>query len=234
MERSWLYRVLLYLAIIIAAMVVLTPSAATWFGREDKVPSIIKKNFQRKILLGLDLQGGLHIVYKVDVDKAVGHKADRLATEVEERLRKDKKVQNIEVARSGNDEIVVRFKEPNDAKKIDREFMKNFRKDLFEDSRDSSKGEVTLKIDPDQIDEMREYAVSQGVSTIRDRVDREAVAEPTIVRKGTDIIVELPGLKPEDFERVKRQIGRTAQLEFKIVDDGQEYPKKLSGLALAQ
>ncbi|HEX6838555.1 MAG TPA: protein translocase subunit SecD, partial [Polyangia bacterium] len=61
-----------------------------------------------------------------------------------------------------------------------------------------------------------------------------AVSEPTIIRKGSDIIVELPGLKPEDFERVKKQIGRTAQLEFKMEDDGSEYMKKVSGLAVAK
>ena len=51
---------------------------------------------------------------------------------------------------------------------------------------------------------MRDYALRQGVETIRNRVDKLGVAEPTIIRKGTDIIVELPGLKPDDFERVKK------------------------------
>src|SRR5262249_42511791 len=55
---------------------------------------------------------------------------------------------------------------------------------------------------------------------------------PTIVKKGNDIIVELPGLKIDDFERVKRLIGQTAQLEFKIVDDGSDYmTKKILGIA---
>src|SRR5262249_15616699 len=61
-----------------------------------------------------------------------------------------------------------------------------------------------------------------------------AVSEPTIIRKGTDIIVELPGLKPDDFERVKNLIGRTAQLEFKMSDDGSEYMKKIAGLAASK
>ncbi len=231
MERSWIYRVIAYLLISVTALVVLTPSVATWFGKDDSLPAWFKKDFSRKILLGLDLQGGLHIVYKVDVDRAVGHKADRLATEVEEKLRKDKHLTNVTVGRSGNDEITIQFKEPADAKRLDLAFLKQFRKDLFEDSRDAAKGTVVLKVDPDQIDEMREYAVRQGVETIRNRVDKLAVAEPTIIRKGTDIIVELPGLKPEDFERVKRLIGQTAQLEFKIDDDGSQYMKGLTGYA---
>jgi len=70
---------------------------------------------------------------------------------------------------------------------------------------------------------VRDYALRQGIETIRGRVDKLGVSEPTIIKKGTDIIVELPGLKPADFERIKSIIGRTAQLEFKIVDDGSDY-----------
>ena len=87
---------------------------------------------------------------------------------------------------------------------------------------------MRLRLDPDQVDEVRDYALRQGIETIRNRVDKLGVAEPTIIKKGTDIIVELPGLKPADFERIKSIIGRTAQLEFKIVDDGSEYMKKVA------
>ncbi len=235
MERSLLYRILAYLGLTVFAFAVLAPSVATWMGKDDQLPGWFKKQFSRRISLGLDLQGGLHIVYKVDVDKAVGHKADRLATDLDDRLRKERKAANFTISREGNDAVVVHFKEPGDAKKLDNQFLlHSFRHDLFEDSRDAGKGEVVLRVHPDQIDEMREYAVRQGVETIRNRVDKLAVAEPTIIRKATDIIVELPGLKPEDFERVKRLIGQTAQLEFKIVDDGSSYMQKVSGLALAQ
>ena len=96
-------------------------------------------------------------------------------------------------------------------------------------SRDAATGVVRLRLDPDQVEEVRDYALRQGIETIRNRVDKLGVAEPTIIKKGTDIIVELPGLKPADFERIKTIIGRTAQLEFKIVDDGSEYMKKVAG-----
>jgi len=234
MERSWVYRVLLYAAITVASFVALAPSAATWFGKDDALPGWFKKTFTRKISLGLDLQGGLHMVYRVDVDKAVGHKADRLATEVEDLIKKEMKMTppNAVVSRVGEDGIEIRFKNGDDVKRVNTSFMKTLRKDLNVDSRDTKTGSVLLKINADQIDEMREYAVRQGVETIRNRVDKLAVAEPTIIRKGSDIIVELPGLKPEDFERVKRLIGQTAQLEFKIVDDGSDYmTKKILGLA---
>ena len=234
MDRSWVYRVITYSLLTLAALVVLTPTVATWTGHEDRLPPWFTKHVNSRIMLGLDLQGGLHLVYEVQVDKAVSDKADRLAGDIEDRLKRDKHVKDVRADRNGRDEIVLQFKDPNDAKKLDHEFLKDYRKNLYEESRDAAKGEVKLRIDQDYVEELRDYAVRQGVETIRNRVDKLAVSEPTIIRKGSDIIVELPGLKPEDFERVKKQIGRTAQLEFKMVDDGSEYMKKVSGLAVAK
>ena len=234
MDRSWVYRVITYSLITLAAFVMLAPTAAVWFGKEDKLPAVLTKHVQKRIMLGLDLQGGLHLVYEVQVDKAVSDKADRLSSDIEERLKRDKHVKDVKVDRNGRDEIVFTFKDPNDAKKLDREFLKDYRKNLYEESRDAATGVVKLRIDQDYVEELRDYAVRQGVETIRNRVDKLAVSEPAITRKANNIVVELPGLKPDDFERVKKQIGRTAQLEFKMVDDGSEYMKKVTGLAVAK
>jgi preprotein translocase subunit SecD len=95
-------------------------------------------------------------------------------------------------------------------------------------SRDAATGTVKLKFDSDRVAEVEELALRQAIETIRGRVDAFGVAEPTIIKKGTDIVVELPGAKAKDFERIKSIIGRTAQLEFKIVDDGSEYMKKVA------
>jgi preprotein translocase subunit SecD len=234
MDRSWVYRVISYTLLTLIAVVFLTPTIASWMGKDDQLPGWAKKHIHNKILLGLDLQGGLHLVYEVQVDKAVSDKADRLSGDLEERLRRDKHVKDVKADRNGRDEIILTFKDPNDAKKLDREFLKDYRKNLYEESRDAVKGVVKLRIDQDYVEELRDYAVRQGVETIRNRVDKLAVSEPTIIRKGNDIIVELPGLKPDDFERVKKQIGRTAQLEFKMVDDGAEYMKKVAAIAAAK
>ena len=231
MDRSWVYRVISYTLLTVVSIVFLTPSVAGWLGKDEALPGWMKKHIQKKILLGLDLQGGLHLVYEVQVDKAVSDKADRLSSDLEEKLHKDKKVKDVRAERNGKDEIIMTFKTPTDAAKLDRDFLKDYRKNLYEDGRDAAKGEVRLRIDSDYVDELRDYAVRQGVETIRNRVDKLAVSEPTIIRKGTDIIVELPGLRPDDFERVKNLIGRTAQLEFKMEDDGSEYMRKLTAIA---
>jgi preprotein translocase subunit SecD len=235
MDRSWVYRVIVYTLLSLVAVVFLVPSVAGWYGKDEQLPGWMKKHLHNKIMLGLDLQGGLHLVYEVQVDKAVSDKADRLASDIEERLRKDKKVKDVRSDRGETKDVIVfTFKTADEAKKLDRDFLKDYRKQLYEESRDPIKGEVKLRIDQDYVDELRDYAVRQGVETIRNRVDKLAVAEPAITRKGTNIVVELPGLKPDDFERVKKQIGRTAQLEFKMVDDGSEYMKKIAGLASAK
>ena len=77
---------------------------------------------------------------------------------------------------------------------------------------------VRYRLDPDQVAEIQDFSLRQGIETIRGRVDKFGVAEPTIIKKGTDIVIELPGLEQRDFERIKSIIGRTAQLQFKIVD----------------
>jgi preprotein translocase subunit SecD len=224
MERSWWWKAALYGVVTVLAVLYLIPTVVP----ENKQPAFIQRYFQKRIQLGLDLQGGLHLVYEVNVDKAVSGKVDRLASDIEDRLHKDKGVAELIVSREGRDDIVLTFKPASDEAKLDDSILKEYRKALDVVSRDATTGVVRLRLDPDQVEEVRDYALRQGIETIRGRVDKFGVSEPTIIKKGTDIIVELPGLKSADFEHIKSIIGRTAQLEFKIVDDGSEYMKKVA------
>jgi preprotein translocase subunit SecD len=230
MERSWYWKAVLYAAVTILALLYVVPSVMTWKGvPDDRIPALFKKHFTKRIQLGLDLQGGLHIVYEVNIDKAVSGKVDRFANDIEDRLHKDKGVTNLSVNRDGRDDIILTFKDPAEQARLDESILRDYRKSLDVISRDSKTGVVHLKLDSDQVEDVRDYALRQAIETIRNRVDKFGVAEPTIIKKGTDIIVELPGLKPADFEHIKSVIGRTAQLEFKIVDDGSDYMKKVAG-----
>ena len=227
MERSWWWKALLYGALVALACLYLVPTVVP----EAKQPAFVQKYFQKRIQLGLDLQGGLHLVYEVHVDKAVSDKVDRIASEIEDRLKKDdKNPLAVTISREGRDDIVVTFKNPADQAKLSEDLLREFRKQIDVISRDTATGVVRLRLDPDQIEEVRDSALRQGIETIRGRVDKFGVAEPTIIKKGTDIIVELPGLKTADFERIKNIIGKTAQLEFKIVDDGSDYMKRVEAL----
>jgi preprotein translocase subunit SecD len=222
MERSWWWKAALYSAAIVLAALYLVPSMVP----EDKRPAFFQKYFKKKIHLGLDLQGGLHLVYEVNIEKAVASKVDRLANEVDDALRK--KGAEFTVVRTGRDDIAITFKVLGESGKLDEELLKPFRRDLDVVSRDPATGTVKLKFDADRVAEVEESALRQAIETIRGRVDAFGVTEPTIIKKGTDIVVELPGAKAEEFEHIKSIIGRTAQLEFKIVDDGSEYMKKVA------
>ena len=224
MERSWWWKAVLYGVVTVTACLYLIPTVVP----EADQPALIRNHFQKRIQLGLDLQGGLHLVYEVNVDKAVSGKVDRLSSDVEDRLRKDKGITDLNVSREGRDDIVLTFKPPADQAKLDESILRDYRKSLDLVERKPDTGVVRLRLDPDQVEEVRDYALRQGIETIRGRVDKFGVAEPTIIKKGTDIIVELPGLKAADFERIKSIIGRTAQLEFKIVDDGSDYMKRVA------
>jgi preprotein translocase subunit SecD len=223
MERSWWWKAALYVAAIVLAILYLVPTVVT---EEKNLPAFFQKYFKKRIQLGLDLQGGLHLVYEVNIEKAVSSKVDRLANEVDDALKK--KGADFTVIRTGRDDIAIVFKVPGEMGKLDDEVLKPHRRDLDVLGRDPVTGTVKLKYDADRVAEVEELALRQAIETIRGRVDAFGVAEPTIIKKGTDIVVELPGAKSQDFERIKSIIGRTAQLEFKIVDDGSEYMKKVA------
>ena len=125
MERSWWWKALLYGGLVVLACLYLVPTVVP----EQKQPDFIKRHFQKRIQLGLDLQGGLHLVYEVHVDKAVSDKVDRIASEIEDRLLKNKKVQGeaLTISREGRDDIVAMFKNPTDQAKLDEEVLREFR-----------------------------------------------------------------------------------------------------------
>jgi preprotein translocase subunit SecD len=224
MERSWWWKAVLYGGLTLLACLYLVPTVVP----EQHQPAFIKNHFHKRIQQGLDLQGGLHLVYEVDIEKAVSGKVDHLANEIEDAIKK--KVPDVEVLRDGRDDIVVKFKNPADIDKLDQQILRPHRNELDEVERNRVAGTVRLRLDSDQVAETEDSALRQGIETIRNRVDKFGVAEPTIIKKNNDIIIELPGLKTQqDFERVKNIIGRTAQLEFKIVDDdADEYMKKVA------
>jgi len=223
MERSWWWKAALYGVAVILAGLYLVPTFVT---DEGSLPAFFQKHFKKRIQLGLDLRGGLHLVYSVNIEKAVSSKVDRLANDVEDAIRK--KGADVTVVRNGRDDIDITFKIPGEIAKLDGELMKTFRRDLDEVSRDAATGFVKLRFDADRVAEIEDLSLRQAIETIRGRVDAFGVAEPTIIKKGTDIVVELPGAKDKDFERIKSIIGRTAQLEFKIVDDGSDYMKRVA------
>jgi preprotein translocase subunit SecD len=186
---------------------------------EDMLPDWAPKS---KVTPGLDLQGGVQLVLGVDLQKAIADKAERVA----DRLRweiNDKKVAVESVTRdeSGEgDHIRVVFKDKEARVKFDAELLDNYRYELQLLSRGAT--EMHFRISPDFLSMVRNDAIDQAVKTIRNRIDKLGVAEPSIARRGSDsILVQLPGYGNPD--EAKRIIGKTAQLEFVIVEDNTRF-----------
>jgi preprotein translocase subunit SecD len=180
---------------------------------------------RRTINLGLDLQGGIHLVLGVDADKAIQSQVERVAEDYKQALER-KGIGVRKVARDGPASFVVELASSlnwNDALTVAAEFS------TFEvQDRDQTAGRFRMVMTERQVSELRDLAVRQAVETIRNRVDQFGVAEPTITRQGTDrILIQLPGV--QDPERAKGLIGKTALLEFKLVDDRTPVDQALAG-----
>jgi preprotein translocase subunit SecD len=166
------------------------------------------------INLGLDLQGGVHLVLGVEVDKHVISQTERAAEEFKAALeRKGLGVKR--VARDGPASFVVELASPaqwNDAKTVVGEFQG------FElRTEDQAAGRFTLALTERQVAQIEKDAATQVLERLRNRVDKFGVAEPTIAPQGSNrILIQLPGI--QDVDRAKTLIGQTGLLEFKLVE----------------
>ncbi len=210
-DRSILYRGILVLAMILLAGLFLLPSLV------DPLPSFLSFVKDNKVALGLDLQGGTHLILTVDTDEAVRTYVEVNAEQLRRDLR-DEGVRSPRVRRTGD--TVATVSVPDDAGDKLQEVLEN-RFTYFETlSTKTSEGRIVRELSLLDIELARihESAVEQSLETIRNRIDELGVAEPVIQRQGKrDILIQLPGV--QDPERAKALIGRTAVLEFKMVRD---------------
>ena len=170
----------------------------------------------KTINLGLDLQGGIHLVLGVDVDKALEAQVDRAGDTTRSELEK-RGIGVTRVERRGTSELAVQLASPHSwdaaAKTIDEVLGVFDRKES-----EQAAGRLVLALKPREAAHIRELAVRQGLETIRNRIDQFGVAEPSIQQQGENrILVQLPGV--QDPARAKALIGKTALLEFKLVDE---------------
>jgi preprotein translocase subunit SecD len=210
--------------------VVLLVSAFLVYPTVGPVPALWNKYLPNSpVRLGLDLQGGLHLVLEVEAEKAVEAMVDQSALEASS-VMKEERVRYTDVTRVGNDSIVVYLKDESQSALFDDKVLGSLQNFKKVSSGPSEKGyEIRLQLDPPVVETTKQRAVRQAVDTIRNRVDALGVTEPDVVSEGTDrIVVQLPGLK-EDIQRAVSIIKRTARLEFKLVDDKGSLEEALKG-----
>jgi preprotein translocase subunit SecD len=178
----------------------------------------------KTINLGLDLRGGVHLVLGVEVEKAIESQLDRAAADLKGTLEQ-KGIAVTRVTREDH-QITVQLASPQTWGEATTA-AKDFRGYDFR-ALDQAAGRFALALPDREVRRIADLAVRQGVETIRNRIDQFGVAEPTITRQGEDrILVQLPGI--QDPERAKALIGKTALLEFKLVDDRATPEEALAG-----
>ncbi|MGA8569840.1 MAG: protein translocase subunit SecD [Candidatus Binataceae bacterium] len=172
-----------------------------------------------KIQLGLDLQGGTHLLLEVKLDEAVKTQLRRVADDVKQEMKQNKlDVKSVSVDASGA--VMVTLPSADE-----RTAFLDLAGKLFSDmvislAPNSGDAGPTYKMTyrPMELDQVRRNAMEQALETIRNRIDQLGVRETTIAQEGNDeILVQLPGI--QDPERAKELIGKTGVLQFKLVDD---------------
>ncbi|HEX2229223.1 MAG TPA: protein translocase subunit SecD [Candidatus Binatia bacterium] len=216
MQRSVAIRAALFIAAALTALIYLAPTFV--FEKPEQPPSWWPGFLpQEAIRLGLDLQGGTHLVLEVKVEKAIENAIDRVRGELVNLLR-ERGISGATVERGAGGQLQIKAPAA-DAERV-RGFLASDFPNLAIVNTQTTGGttELNLTLSKDELRSLRDYAVDQSLETIRNRIDQLGVSEPTIVRQGQqDILVQLPGV--QDPERAKSIIGKTALLEFKLVDD---------------
>jgi preprotein translocase subunit SecD len=172
----------------------------------------------KPLKLGLDLRGGVHFVLEVDVEEAFNQHIRVYFDQARETLREAK----IRYAQMKNNEqsITMVFRTEQDQKAAYALMLKSFGRDLVRQLDEQDLVTLTLVLSEEKKREIREFAVSQNLAAIRNRVNEMGVAEPLVQRQGQErIVIELPGV--QDTAIAKRVIGRTASLEFRLAHRNQ-------------
>lgn len=171
--------------------------------------------------LGLDLRGGVHFLMEVDMDAALEQAEKRYVGEFRDFLRKhEPPIRYVSVRRSGGT-ILAQFRSAEDRDKAYDALRDEFRELEFDTRDEPGKWLVTARIGEAQQREIRNFALQQNITTLRNRVNELGVAEPVIQQQGNSrIVVQLPGV--QDTARAKEILGATATLEFRLVEEGKD------------
>ncbi|PMH27150.1 protein-export membrane protein SecD [Vibrio lentus] len=181
--------------------------------------------------LGLDLRGGVHFLMEVDMDAAM----EKLVGQQEEAFRselREEKIRYRAIRPSGKDavEVILRNEEQlAEAKSL----LQSKHQDMtFVDSESNGRFSLIANFTETRLQEIRNYAVEQNITILRNRVNELGVAEPLVQRQGASrIVVELPGV--QDTARAKEILGATATLEFREVDSSADLAAAAAGRAPA-
>jgi preprotein translocase subunit SecD len=206
-------RLWLLVLVVVVSLVCFLPSYQPAY---QALPGWAKAVLPNKgITLGLDLQGGIHMVMEVEEARAVEISVDRTVTALQDQLV-DKKIPVESVKRTGPEVITIQFQNA-DLKAQIQKLSDDYPTFTERESAGSATSLVWELRDP-EAKRIKDSAINQALETIRNRIDQFGVAEPVVQRQGLNqIVVQLPGVK--EPKRAKDLIKETALLEFKMLDE---------------
>lgn len=221
MQLKW--KLIPIIALLVLSLLYIVPSVyvnlPSWWTTWGILPT-------EKIHLGLDLQGGMHLVLEVQTEKAVENRIERTAEELRDAMKKAD-IRYTDLATAKDQTISVRILEPEKREAFDDMLNKEFPRVRSK----TVEGEdlvVQLDFPEQEVEYIQEMAAKQAMETIRNRIDQFGVSEPDIRRQGENrILIQLPGIK--DPQRAINLIGQTALLEFKLVDEEHDVQEALKG-----
>ena len=176
----------------------LAPNTPKWLSQLQAAP----------MKLGLDLRGGVHFLMEVDSQLLISTRLESYLADLKRNLREER----ISVSKSEISDNKILFSTRTDASSEIKDYFKNNTVLNYEET---GKNQFLVEYSDQGLDELVDYAVSQNLVTLRNRVNELGISEPVVVRQGKNrISVQLPGV--QDTAEAKKIIGKTANLEFRL------------------
>jgi preprotein translocase subunit SecD len=206
-------RLTLLALVVVMSVIFFLPSYPPLY---HALPDLLKRVMPNKgITLGLDLQGGIHLVMEVDEDRAVEIAVDRSVASLQDQLV-DKKIPVESVTRTGPTQVTIQFQ--NGELKAQIQKMIDDYPTFSETESAGSANRLVWELREAETKRIKDSAINQALETIRNRIDQFGVTEPIVQRQGLkQIVVQLPGVK--EPKRARDLIKETALLEFKMLDE---------------
>jgi preprotein translocase subunit SecD len=245
LDLGWRLRFSLAASVAGLGFLIMWPTLPGLTGGKIPCPAYIQEHVSFRLVAGLDLRGGLRLVYTVDVDEAIKDKRNNYYEDMrreaaklyglaegdevpsDEVFAKLRQKVEIDAPRKPVNLITVKVKEGTDPSKLDDRFLEKFRGELSF-TRTNDQRNLEFKIKTSVETGIRERAVSQAKDIIGRRVDELGLREAAISSRDEDIIVEVPGEDEKSFSTIREIISQTARLEFKLLDDETDFFGALS------
>jgi len=182
-----------------------------------RTPAWVRAIGLQPMSLGLDLRGGVHFLFEVDLEAAIKQRLEVIANDLNRQLRRERIRRNVRVV---GDEVRIRVGDPVNLERAE-ELVTEL--DELLEVRSVGSGEeqhLVVRLTDDQIRQRQDFAIQQNTITLRNRVNALGVAEPVVQRQGLNrIVVQLPGV--QDPSQAERILDATATLEFRMVCDAE-------------